>query len=252
MLPNAINKNMNGKMFQQLLKLHMGSYYNFVYAWKQLSKHFKMWSEKKSSLHKYKIFVKEFGCQDFLSREITWWLNSGKIQLTYYLSKVILSFKLCFEMKRDGSEHLLLMPVSFSLLIVPTLPLEILIFPSYVPTVTCQPSQEEMGSGLSREQIWLPSKKQKSWVSFSAQSFQNGTQSSQRPKLQRCPWLDIRDVTTVTVTLPKAGKLFSFPPWFSKLSNTLPNALFSLHQPETASVSLTHRHRHNHQRIRNN
>ena len=47
MLPNAINKNMNGKMFQQSLKLHMGSYYNFVYAWKQLSKHFKMWSEKK-------------------------------------------------------------------------------------------------------------------------------------------------------------------------------------------------------------
>ena len=156
MLPNAINKNMNGKMFQQLLKLHMGSYYNFVYAWKQLSKHFKMWSEKKSSLHKYKIFVKEFGCQDFLSREITWWLNSGKIQLTYYLSKVILSFKLCFEMKRDGSEHLLLMPVSFSLLIVPTLPLEILIFPSYVPTVTCQPSQEEMGFWLKQRANLTP------------------------------------------------------------------------------------------------
>ena len=68
---------------------------------------------------------------------------------------------------------------------------------------------------------------------------ENGTESLQRPKLQRCSWLDAQDVTIVTVTLPKAGKLFSFPPWFSKLYNTLPNALFSLHQPETASVSLT-------------
>lgn len=84
MIPNAINKNMNGKMFQQSLKLYMGSYYNFVYAWKQLSKHFKMVRKKKSSLHKYKIFVKEFGCQYFLSREITIDWTQVKIQLTYY------------------------------------------------------------------------------------------------------------------------------------------------------------------------
>ena len=34
-------------------------------------------------------------------------------------------------------------------------------------------------------------------------------------------------------------QISSFPPWLSKLYNTLPNALFSLHQPDTASVSLT-------------
>ena len=59
-------------------------------------------------------------------------------------------------MKLHGSEHLLLMPVSFSLLIAPTFPLEILIFPSYVPTVTCQPSQEEMGFWLKQRANLTP------------------------------------------------------------------------------------------------
>lgn len=125
-------------------------------------------------------------------------------------------------MKLDGNEHLLLMSISFSLLIVPTFPLEILIFPSYVPPVTCQPSQaRKWAPGLGGEQIWLPSKKQKSWAEHwmktelshcKAQNFRDAPGWTLKMlQLSQSPFLKLANYSVFPLGSPSYTILFQMP-----------------------------------------
>lgn len=133
-----------------------------------------------------------------------------------------------------------MLSASLSLLIAPTFPLEILLPHSMCLWWPVNHPKQEMATWLKLRANLTPFQ---GTCTLSRALNENGTESFQSTRFKRHSWLAIPRCYSCHSYSSWSWQMIPFSPWFSKLYNTLPNTLFSLHQPETASVSPTNIHR---------